>query len=82
MRKTNEISAFDAKTHLYELLRETEGGKSFIIRRRGKAVARLVPPADEEKPDPATIIQELQEIRGRVSGRVKIKAMIEEGRRR
>ncbi len=81
MFKRNEISAFEAKTHLSALLRETEGGKSFIIRRRGKPVARLVPPVDEEKSDPAAVIEALHEIRSRVSGRIKIKAMIEEGRR-
>ncbi len=43
--KTAEVSAFEAKTRLSELLRETERGKSFVIRRRGKPVARLVPPA-------------------------------------
>ncbi len=82
MRKRNEVSAFEAKTHLSELLRETEGGKSFIIRRRGKAVARLVPPVDQVESDPALIIKALHEIRSRVSGRVNIKAMIEAGRRR
>ena len=39
--KMAEVSAFEAKTRLSELLRETEHGRSFVIRRRGKAVARL-----------------------------------------
>ena len=38
--KVDEVSAFEAKTRLSELLRETERGRSFVIRRRGKAVAR------------------------------------------
>lgn len=45
--KAAEIGAFEAKTRLSELLRETQRGKSFVIRRRGKAVARLVPLLDE-----------------------------------
>ena len=36
-----EVSAFDAKTHLSALLRETEKGQSFVIHRRGKPVAWL-----------------------------------------
>jgi len=38
-----EIGAFEAKTHLSELLAEVEAGASVIITRRGKPVARLVP---------------------------------------
>ena len=47
--KSQKVSAFEAKTKLSELLRETEQGSSFIICRRGKEVARLLPPAKEEK---------------------------------
>lgn len=32
-----EVSAFQAKTRLSELLRETERGRSFVIRRRGRS---------------------------------------------
>jgi prevent-host-death family protein len=42
--KSQKVSAFEAKTKLLELLRETEQGSSFVIYRRGKEVARLVPP--------------------------------------
>ena len=38
-----EVGAFEAKTHLSELLAEVEGGTSVTITRRGKAVAQLVP---------------------------------------
>ncbi len=44
--KLTKIGAFEAKTRLSELLRETESGCSFVIHRRGRPVARLVPPAD------------------------------------
>jgi prevent-host-death family protein len=80
--KTAEVSAFEAKTHLSELLRETEQGRSFIIRRRGKAVARLVPPEKEEAAlSPAKILSAFHEIRRRISGTVKVRDLIEEGRR-
>jgi len=80
--KTATVSAFEAKTHLSELLRETERGRSFVIRRRGKAVARLVPPEKEERaPDLARILASFRQIRKRIPGRVKIRKLIEEGRR-
>ena len=37
------IGAFQAKTHLSELLQKVEQGESFVITRRGKAVAELNP---------------------------------------
>ena len=37
-----EIGAFEAKTHLAELLRKAEAGEEVVITRRGKPVARLV----------------------------------------
>jgi prevent-host-death family protein len=76
------VSAFEAKTRLSELLRETEHGRSFLIRRRGKAVARLLPPADEEHtPAPQQALGAFREIRHRIPGTIKIRALIEEGRR-
>ncbi|MBI3596507.1 MAG: type II toxin-antitoxin system prevent-host-death family antitoxin [Nitrospirae bacterium] len=80
--KTSAVSAFEAKTHLSELLREAERGRSFVIRRRGKAVARLVPPVREGRAsDLVRIIASFREIRKRIPGRVKIRKLIEEGRR-
>jgi prevent-host-death family protein len=80
--KVAEVSAFEAKTRLSELLRETESGKSFVIRRRGKAVARLIPPA-KEAPNVALpqVLASFQQIRKRVHGTVNIRELIEEGRR-
>ena len=80
--RTAEVSAFEAKTHLSELLRETEQGRSFIIRRRGKAVARLVPPEKEETAlSPAKVLSAFHEIRRHIPGSLKIRKLIEEGRR-
>ena len=41
--KNTLIGAFDAKTHLSELLEKVLGGESFVITRRGKPVAELKP---------------------------------------
>jgi len=80
--KAAEIGAFEAKTRLSELLRETARGKSFVIRRRGRVVARLVPPVDEsEAADLSKVLAEFREIRKRIPGRVKVRKLVEEGRR-
>ena len=39
-----EIGAFEAKNRLSELLDRVERGEHVVITRRGKPVARLVPP--------------------------------------
>lgn len=80
--EVTEVSAFQAKTRLSELLRETERGQSFIIRRRGKAVARLLPPTTEEtSPDLPELLTAFREIRQRIPGTLKVRELIEEGRR-
>jgi prevent-host-death family protein len=75
------VGAFEAKTRLSELLREAEQGTSFVIRRRGKIVAKLVPPVPEGTADPAQLVALFRQIRRRVPGRVNIRELVEEGRR-
>ena len=41
--RVQEIGAYEAKTNLSRLLRQTRAGKSFIITQRGKPVAELKP---------------------------------------
>ena len=79
---TEVVSAFKAKTRLSELLPETEKGISFRILRRGKEVARLTPPLREDKKqDLKKVLTSFREIRSRVPGKIKIRKLIEEGRR-
>jgi prevent-host-death family protein len=42
-KPVREVGAFEAKTHLSELLAAVENGESFTITRRGKPVAELRP---------------------------------------
>jgi len=80
--RLQKVSAFEAKTKLSELLRETEQGGSFVSYRRGKEVARLVPPAKEEKQvNLKQVLSSFREIRERIPGRVSIRELIEKGRR-
>ncbi|MEX1116826.1 MAG: type II toxin-antitoxin system prevent-host-death family antitoxin [Akkermansiaceae bacterium] len=41
--RVQEIGAYQAKTNLSRLLRQTRAGQSFIITQRGKPVAELKP---------------------------------------
>jgi len=80
--KQQKVNAFDAKTKLSELLRETEQGGSFIIYRRGKEVARLVPPGKEDhRVDLKQVLSYFRQIREQIPGRISIRELIEEGRR-
>ena len=80
--KSQKVSAFEAKTKLSKLLRETEQGSSFVIYRRGKEVARLIPPVKEEKDaDLKQVISSFREIRERIPGKISVRDLLEEGRR-
>ncbi len=48
--KSQKVGAFEEKTKLSELLRETKKGGSLVIYRRVKEVTRLMPPVKENKP--------------------------------
>ncbi len=77
-----KIGAFEAKTRLSELLRETEGGRSFVIHRRGRPVARLVPPTDGRRSvDLRELLQEFRKIRRRAGRPLRVRRLIEQGRR-
>lgn len=84
---SEKVNAFEAKTHLSGLLRETERGRSFVILRRDKPVARLVPPGMGVKPhrNLSEIFREMTALRRRIGKRLKstlnVRELIEEGRR-
>lgn len=77
-----EIGAFEAKSRLGQLLDWVEGGEEVVITRRGKIVARMVPPSmafDRERGRRAA--QRIREMRKGVKlGGVSIRELISEGR--
>lgn len=83
VRNMREIGAFEAKNKFGQLLDWVEAGDEVVITRRGKVVARLVPPAqavDQQAGiDAAARIRERR--RGVTLGGLKIKDLIAEGRR-
>lgn len=76
-----KVSAFDAKTHLGQLLRDAESGQAYLIVRRGKPVARLEPAASETERDFKRIAQAFREVRESIQGTLNIRELIDEGRR-
>jgi prevent-host-death family protein len=78
----HHIGAFEAKTHLSDLLRRAEGGEEFIIQRRGRPVARLIPYRPESsEPTLQEIVSAMQEVRAQITAPVPVRELIEEGRR-
>ncbi|QEU06583.1 type II toxin-antitoxin system Phd/YefM family antitoxin [Paracoccus yeei] len=61
-----EIGAFEAKTHLSELLGAASAGETVTITKRGKPVARLVPPVASDR---AEALLRMAELRRRLAGR-------------
>ncbi|WJS87425.1 type II toxin-antitoxin system prevent-host-death family antitoxin [Paracoccus sp. TOH] len=61
-----EIGAFEAKTHLSELLAAAKAGETVTITRRGQPVARLVPPVSNDR---ATALLRMVELRSRLAAR-------------
>ena len=81
------VGAFDAKTHLNELLQRASKGETIRITRRGVPVARLVPPDPSEKEDVRSLVEGIRQLRkgamlGKASLRkITIRELIDEGRR-
>ncbi len=77
-----QVGVYDAKTHLPRLLDEVERGETVTITRHGRPVAKLVPVSGASKRTVEETIQAIREFRrGRSLGGLKIKDLIEEGRR-
>ena len=76
------VGAFDAKTHLNELLQRASKGETIRITRRGVPVAKLSPPDDGEKEDARSLIDAIRQLRkGATLGKITIRELIDEGRR-
>jgi prevent-host-death family protein len=81
---TQQIGAFEAKTHFSKILDKAENGEDFIITKRGKPVAKIIP--FEKKPEMTykEAVEKLIEMRKFYRGEpgsFNIREAIEEGRR-
>jgi prevent-host-death family protein len=74
-----EIGAFDAKTHLAELLERASAGEDIVITKRGRPVARLTGLGSSDAED---AFAELARLRKRTKlGGLSAKVLRDEGRR-
>lgn len=77
----DRIGIYDAKARLSELVAEVAKGGEVVITRRGKAVARLVPPEAPRKGAPARAARRIRALCDRLNiRRVNVRELIEEGR--
>jgi len=79
----HQVGAFEAKTHLPELLRRVESGESITITKHGKPIAMLVPPKGVPTAVKAAIkaMREFRDQQGPKLGGISVRELIEEGRR-
>ena len=78
------IGAFEAKTHFSQIIEKAERGADFIITRRGKPVAMIVPHKQEPEMTFKEAVEQLQEMRKLFRGKpgsFNIREAIEEGRK-
>ena len=76
------VGTFEAKTHLTRLLDRVAAGEQITITRHGTPVARLVPVKPVGSRQLRETIARLKEFsRGQTLGGLKIKDLINEGRR-
>jgi prevent-host-death family protein len=76
------VGAFDAKTHLNELLQRASKGETIRITRRGVPVAKLTPPDAGEREDARNLVEAIRQLRkGATLGSTTIRELIDDGRR-
>lgn len=77
------IGAFDAKTHLSELLDRVARGERITITRHGVPAALLIPVEEtQQKLTHEEIVERMRALRKRVKpDKISVREMIEEGRR-
>jgi prevent-host-death family protein len=82
-KDSNTVGAYEAKTHLSELLEKVEAGEEITITKHGTPVARLVPVKKGVRPEErVAAIDRIQKLATGLSlGGLKVKDLIREARR-
>ncbi len=79
---SESVGAYEAKTHLPQLLERVSKGERITITKHGVPVAELVPPSAHQQPDVRAAVAEMKKFRkGRSLKGLTIREMVEEGRR-
>jgi prevent-host-death family protein len=83
MNNIANIGAFEAKTHFSEIISDVENGSDYIITKRGKPVAKIIPFQQDPQMTFSEAVKHLQEMRKRYKGKpgsFSIRKAIDEGR--
>ncbi len=76
-----EIGAYEAKTHLSELLARVAKGEQIVITKHGSPIAYLMP-AGQRKTEASEVIHEIKELRKGIQLKGhRLKDLVKEGRR-
>ncbi|MDR1840168.1 MAG: type II toxin-antitoxin system prevent-host-death family antitoxin [Treponema sp.] len=81
---SQQIGTFEAKTHFSQLIEKVENGADFVITKRGKPVAKIIPFEQEKTMTYHEAIDALIEMRKLYRGEpgsFNVREAIEEGRR-
>jgi prevent-host-death family protein len=79
-----QIGAFEAKTHFSQIIEKAANGEDFVVTRRGKPVAKIIPFKQEPEMTRQEAFAQLIEMRKRYKGKpgsFNIREAIEEGRK-
>lgn len=77
-----EVSAYEAKTHLSELLRKVKNGERVMITKHHIPVAMLTSVMPQRKRSVREVVEAMKKFRtGNTLDGIKVKDMIEKGRR-
>jgi len=79
--KTKVIGSFDAKTHLSSILNNVAKGEEYVITKRGKPVAKIIPYTHNENINIEELFIKFEKIRKSIKRNVNIKEYIKEGRK-
>ena len=82
-RSNNTVGAYEAKTHMSELLEKVEAGEEITITRHGTPIAKLVPVKKEtSQEERLAAIERIQHLASGLSlAGLKVKDLLELGRR-
>ena len=78
------IGAFEAKTHFSQIIEKAEQGADFVVTRRGKPVAMILPLEKEPEMTFKEAVEQLLEMRKLYRGKpgsFNIREAIEDGRK-
>ena len=78
-----QIGTFEAKTHFSQIIEKVSHGEDFVITRRGKPVAKIIPFRKEKEMTRKEALDELREFRKLYRGEpgsFNVREAIEEGR--